>query len=96
MGVPVITRAGEVHMSRVGASIMHCMGLDELVAHDDGHYVNIAIELARDAARRQALRADLRMRLLASPLLDHAGFTRKLETHYRQAWRAWCERLRVT
>jgi predicted O-linked N-acetylglucosamine transferase (SPINDLY family) len=82
-------------MSRVGASIMHCVGLDELIAHDDAQYVSIAIELARDAARRQALRTQLRTRLLASPLLDHAGYTRQLEAHYRQAWRAWCERPRV-
>jgi predicted O-linked N-acetylglucosamine transferase (SPINDLY family) len=95
MGVPVITQAGEVHMSRVGASIMHCADLDELVAHDDAQYVSTAIELARDAARRQALRAHLRSRLLASPLLDHAGYTRQLEAHYRQAWRAWCEHPRV-
>ena len=26
--------------------------------------------------------------LRASPLLDHAGFTRQLEQHY---WQAWCD-----
>ena len=92
MGVPVITLAGPVHMACVGASLLHCAGLDELVAHDDAHYVNIAIELARDAAKRRTLRAELRTRLAASPLLDHAGFTRRLEAHCRHAWRAWCER----
>jgi protein O-GlcNAc transferase len=92
MGVPVITLAGPVHMSRVGASILHCTDLDELVAHDDTQYVNIAIELARDEARRRTLRAELRTRLAASPLLDHAGFIGRLEAQYRHAWRAWCER----
>ena len=90
MGVPVITRAGEVHMSRVGASLLHCAGLDQFVAHDAAAYVRLAGELARDAAARAALRAELRTRLRASPLLDHAGFTQKLEAQYRRAWRQSC------
>lgn len=94
MGVPVVTLAGEVHMSRVGASILDCSGLNELIARDEAHYVRIASELAADGARRRMLRQDLRARLLASPLLDHAGFTRKLETVYRAAWREHCSHAR--
>jgi len=92
MGVPVITQAGEVHMSRVGASILHCVGLDELIARDDEQYVRCAIDLARDAGARAALRAQMRARLAASPLLDHAGFTRQLEAQFRHVWRERCER----
>jgi predicted O-linked N-acetylglucosamine transferase (SPINDLY family) len=95
MGVPVVTLAGDVHMSRVGATILRCAGLDELVAHDAADYVNIAVALARDEVRRHSLRTGLRSRLLASPLLDHAGFSRGLEARCRSAWRAWCNRQRV-
>ena len=95
MGVPVVTLAGEAHMSRVGASILRCAGFDQLVARDETEYVRIAVELAHDSVTRQALRAELRTRVAASPLLDHAGFTRKLEAHCRQAWRGWCERGRA-
>jgi len=92
MGVPVITRAGEVHMSRVGASILHCVGLVELIARDDEQYVRCAINLALDPGARAALRAQMRARLAASPLLDHAGFTRQLEAQFRHVWRERCER----
>jgi hypothetical protein len=44
------------------------------------------ITLAGDAPRRERLRE----RLLGSKLLDHAGFTRKLEAAYRGVWQAWC------
>ena len=54
-------------------------------------YVEKAVALAGDAAWRKALRASLRERLLESPLLAHAKFTRKLEDHCRRAWRAWCD-----
>ncbi len=95
MGVPVITLAGEVHMSRVGATLLHCAGLDELVARDASEYVDMAVRLAGNASARASLRAGLRARLMDSPLLDHAGFTRKLEAHCRRAWGVWCERQRV-
>ena len=88
MGVPVVTRAGSVHMSRVGASLLHAAGLDELVARDAQHYVDIAVALANDEAHRRELRAGLRARLAVSPLLDHAGFTRRLEQVYRDAFAA--------
>ena len=83
-----MTLAGEVHMSRVGASLLHCAGLDDLVADDEAQYVRIATQLAGNARRLELLRSELRPRLLASPLLDHAGFTRKLEAQYRHAWRS--------
>ena len=83
MGVPVVTLAGDVHMARVGASLLHSAGLDELIATDGEAYVAIAVALANDEARRRTLRTGVRERLAASALLDHAGFTRKLEQVYR-------------
>jgi predicted O-linked N-acetylglucosamine transferase (SPINDLY family) len=88
MGVPVVTRAGEVHMARVGASLLHAAGLDDLVARDARQYVAIAVALANDEARRRELRVGLRARLETSPLLDHAGFTRRLEQVYGDAFAA--------
>jgi protein O-GlcNAc transferase len=85
MGVPVVTRAGEVHMSRVGASLLHAAGLDDLVTRSEVDYIETAVALAADEARRRELRLLLRRRLEESTLLDHAGFTRKLEQVYRDA-----------
>ncbi len=90
MGVPVVTQAGSTHMSRVGAAILRCVGLGGLVAENPEHYADIAISLAQDQTRRDELRTSLRNRLLTSPLLDHAGFTRKLERHFRRSWAEWC------
>jgi len=90
MGVPVITLAGDLHMSRVGASLLTAAGLGELVAGTPEEYVDAAVALANDPARRHAYRSGMRQRLAAGPLLDHAGFTAKLERALREAWRAWC------
>jgi protein O-GlcNAc transferase len=87
MGVPVVALAGRVHASRVGASILRRVGLHELVAHDEGDYLRIGRSLAADPVRMQALRAGMRQRLAASPLLDANGFVRGLEGAFREAWR---------
>jgi predicted O-linked N-acetylglucosamine transferase (SPINDLY family) len=91
MGVPVVSLAGERHSARVGASLLAAAGLDELVAHDLDDYVARALALAADAPRRAALRAGMRARLAASPLMDAPAFARSLEDAYRATWRAWCE-----
>ena len=82
MGVPVVTLAGTRHAGRVGASLLHRVGLDELVAGDPAAYVALAAELAEDRSRLETLRAGLRDRLTASPLLDGAGFARSVETAF--------------
>jgi len=91
MGVPVVTLAGPTHVSRVGASILGHLALDELVASTTEEYVARAASLAADAARLRALRQDLRARMQASALLDGTGFTRAVESAYRSAWHAWLE-----
>jgi predicted O-linked N-acetylglucosamine transferase (SPINDLY family)/glycosyltransferase involved in cell wall biosynthesis len=79
MGVPVITRAGEAHLSRVGVSLLQAVGHPELVASSTEGFIRLAVELAQDPARLRTLRAGLRGQMQASPLLDQAGFIRALE-----------------
>jgi predicted O-linked N-acetylglucosamine transferase (SPINDLY family) len=91
MGAPVITLAGDRHASRMGLSMMTAIGLPEFVAHTPDDYVNIAVRFANDLPRLREIRAGMRDRLTASPLLDAPTYTRNLEAAYRQAWRKWCE-----
>ncbi|WP_322031721.1 tetratricopeptide repeat protein [Paraburkholderia sp. J76] len=86
MGVPVPTRAGRSAASRAGLSLLANLGLPELVAHHNAHYARIVVELARDLPRLAALRAGLRARMAASPLMDAARFARGIEAAYRFMW----------
>jgi predicted O-linked N-acetylglucosamine transferase (SPINDLY family) len=78
MGVPVVTLLGRRHSGRMTASVLTCMGLEDLAAETPEEYVSIAA-LAADRGRRAELQATLRQRLLASPLCDGERFTRGLE-----------------
>jgi predicted O-linked N-acetylglucosamine transferase (SPINDLY family) len=90
MGVPVVTLAGNTHASRVGASLLSSVGLPDLVAANIVDYVERAVALAEDAARRAALRESLRPRMAASPLTDGPGFACRFEAACRGMWRQWC------
>jgi len=83
MGVPVITLAGTTHGSRVGASLLTCVGLPELIAANPSAYVQAVAALAADPARRAELRGSLRLRLRHSLLGQARPFTRNLEAALR-------------
>jgi predicted O-linked N-acetylglucosamine transferase (SPINDLY family) len=89
MGVPVITLAGNNHVSRVGVSQMTNLGLPELIACDTNDYVNIAVALANDMPRLASLRATMRERLKNSPLMNVPRFTKNLEDTYEVIWKKY-------
>lgn len=91
MGVPVVSLRGPTSVGRGGESLLANLGLDrELLARTPEQYVEIARSLAEDLPRLGRLRATLRDRMRASPLMDAAGFARDVESLYRSMWQRWC------
>ena len=90
MGVPVVSLVGRTAVGRGGLSILSNIGLADLASRDIEGYVALAAALAGDTARLTELRASLRGRMQASPLMDAVRFTRNLEAAYREMWRRWC------
>jgi predicted O-linked N-acetylglucosamine transferase (SPINDLY family) len=84
MGVPVVTLAGDAHVSRTGRSLLARAGLDDLVAATADDYVRIALMLLDDDARRRTLRATLRARL--DGLTDGARAAASFAEVVRRAW----------
>ncbi|MEX0808558.1 MAG: tetratricopeptide repeat protein [Dongiaceae bacterium] len=89
-GLPVVAILGEHFASRVSASLLRAIGLDELVADDVIGYRDIAVALARDPARLAALRQRLQANLATAPLFDTARFVANLETAYETMWQHRC------
>ena len=82
-GCPVVTWRGETFAGRVAASLLHAVGLPELVADDVEGYVRMATRLAGQPEERARLRGWLDGPGRASPLFDTVATTRALETAYQ-------------
>jgi len=81
-GLPVLTCMGDTFASRVAASLLRAVDLPELVAESQAEFEKLAVELAHDTQRLQALRQRLQQNRLTAPLFDTHLFTRHLEAAY--------------
>jgi predicted O-linked N-acetylglucosamine transferase (SPINDLY family) len=90
MGVPVIALAGRTAVGRGGLSLLTNVGLPELIARTPEDYVAIAVAWAGDLTRLAALRAGLRDRMAASPLMDGKQYAADVEAAFRRMWETWC------
>jgi predicted O-linked N-acetylglucosamine transferase (SPINDLY family) len=90
MGVPVVTLQGSVLPSRISASFLSVLQMQDWVAASEKDYVRIAVEAARDLPRLAALRGQLRGRMAGTVLGDPRRYTRAVEAAYRTMWQRWC------
>ena len=92
MGVPVVVKAGNNFVSRMGASFMSAAGLGDWVAGNDAEYVQVAVRMAADRQALLALKKGMRERLLGLPGWDIDQYVRDFEAALRQMWVAHCKR----
>ncbi|MCX7149139.1 MAG: tetratricopeptide repeat protein [Rhodocyclales bacterium] len=89
-GLPVVTILGETFPSRVTASMLNAVGLNELVAHSIEEYRALALELARNPELLMSIRNQLKKNRSSSRLFDTEGFSVELEALLRAMWRRHC------
>lgn len=85
-GVPLITCLGSGFASRVAASLLKAVGLDELITHSLQEYEALALKLANDSGLMRALRKRLAYNRTTHPLFDTERFTRHIESAYATMW----------
>jgi protein O-GlcNAc transferase len=81
-GLPVLTMRGETFVSRVGASLLNAIGLPELIVESLDDYEALALKLAREPDRLDALRQKLTAARPAAPLFDTERYARHIESAY--------------
>lgn len=92
MGVPVVTLAGTHFASRHAAAHVSSVGLADWVQHTPQDYVDWAVKWANDLPALADLRAGLRARMAASPLVKGPLFARNFEQAMRDMWADYCAR----
>jgi protein O-GlcNAc transferase len=85
-GVPLITCMGRSFAARVAGSMLHAMGMEELIAADLTRYEALALHLASSPQRLAAVREKLARNRATAPLFDMARLCRNLESAYRTMW----------
>jgi predicted O-linked N-acetylglucosamine transferase (SPINDLY family) len=91
MGVPYVTLADRVSVGRIGSAILHGIGHDEWIARTEEEYIEKLVVLSSDLPALAKIRQELRDEMLNSPLMDGAGFARKVEKAYQAMFQQWCE-----
>jgi len=88
MGVPVLTRIGEVHRSRVGLTLLRSSGVDWGIAGSEEEFRRLVRRAADEVSMHRARRIAVRDRLARSPLCDPRGFARRFDAAIRRALRS--------
>jgi predicted O-linked N-acetylglucosamine transferase (SPINDLY family) len=85
-GLPVLTCAGGTFAGRVAGSLLHAVGLPELITRSHAEYEALALTLATDQRRLMELRTRLHRNRTTHPLFDTNRFRRHIESAFATMW----------
>jgi hypothetical protein len=85
-GLPVVTFMGGAFPARVAASLLHAIGLPELVADSFDGYEKLALHLAQSPQELAALKIKLACNRESTALFNTREFCRNLENIYESMW----------
>ncbi|MEQ1854481.1 MAG: acetylglucosamine transferase, partial [Chthoniobacteraceae bacterium] len=85
-GLPVLTCMGSTFAGRVAASLLHTVGLPELVTHSPEEYEQRALELATMPTLLAGVRTKLARNRTSHALFDTDRFRRHVESAYVTMW----------
>lgn len=85
-GLPVLTLMGSTFAGRVAASLLHAIGLPELVTTTREEFERMAVEFASNPRQLTALKQKLAANRTTMPLFDIGSFTSHLEAAYAKMY----------
>ena len=83
-GMPLITVAGKSFSSRVSASLLNSIGLNELICSTEKQYFEKALELGRNPGKISFLKQKLLKNKFSYPLFDSHLFIKNYESKLRE------------
>ena len=89
VGLPVLTIAGKSFASRVAASLLNTLDLNELVVTKAKDYELLAISLASDSSKLKKVKEMLLENIKTSPLFNTKLFTNNLELIYKEMYKKY-------
>jgi len=88
-GLPILTCTGKSFASRVAASLLHSLELDELITSNFEDYEKMAILLATNRNKLEEIKHKLQQNLHTKPLFNTKKFTKNIERSYIEMLRQY-------
>jgi protein O-GlcNAc transferase len=86
-GIPAVTTPGTAAFaSRVAVSLLHAVGLEDMITPDLEAYEELAVELATSPDRHAEVKSRLHRNRLTYPLFDTARFTENFDRALECSW----------
>jgi protein O-GlcNAc transferase len=89
-GTPLLAVRGDRFSNRISNSMLHWMGLGDMVVENMDDYVERAIHLANHPEELAAIRERMLANREATPLFQVGRFARHLEMIYEEMWARHC------
>ena len=81
-GLPIITKAGTSFSGRVAASMLHAIGLPELITKTENEYEELALYLSCNKDKIRKIKNKLKTNRLKNPLFDTNAYVKNIEKAY--------------
>lgn len=89
LGIPIVTRSGNSHVSRTTGSILNTLGLSSWIAYSDHQFIELCQEKAHNLNELRKLRQSLRARFSSSSLGNGKLFLVEYEKHLVEVWKKY-------
>ena len=86
MGVPVLTMVGNSYSARMATSLLHSVGLNELITNSKKDYEDLALELSTNTKKLNAIKKKLIENLSNKPLFNTNLYTKNFEDGLEQVF----------
>lgn len=83
IGLPVLTCIGKTFSSRICASILNAVDLNEMICDSEAEYVDMAIELGRNKEKYLKLKNKLNKNIKNKPLFNPKLFSHNIENLFK-------------
>ena len=86
-GIPIVTKKGKSFTSRVCASILKAINMDELITNNEEEYFNLILEIATKREKYNKIKFDLKSNLKIAALFKTKKYVQNLERGYQIAFK---------
>jgi predicted O-linked N-acetylglucosamine transferase (SPINDLY family) len=85
-GVPVVTKKGNQFSSRVAASLLTSLGLEELITNTKNDYKDLILHLCFNSNKLLDIKKKLTKNILTFPLFNTKKYTENFETGLKKIY----------